>query len=290
MAVLTDVTFYMGQSPRLLLVDSSVLTDITAQDIVDTIRDYEQLINQVDDPHMLDASGKQPLFGGAVVASTLVLRDLKIAFSPRTAPDTEGTATSADSLGRVLVDTAATFVSDGIEPGAIVWNDTDGSASAVLRVDSQNQLVHWPLEGGTDDEWGIGDSYRIWNVIVCTVSGGNVSAKDSAGADMHPFLATFATQINFAASSSGTIADITDVRDNVVRLLGLSHENSFLDNAAYVNGRLESGRLRIFNSRVNAEAATAGGNETEGLISTYRIAASHNVAGLLESYLMVLSS
>jgi hypothetical protein len=197
----------MGQSPRLALVDSSVVTDITIQDIVDTIRDYEQKIDQVDDPHMLDGYGKQPLGGLESVGLTVVCRDVKWAFSAHTTPDSIGSATSSDPGGRILYDSGGTFESDGIVPGAIVWNDTDGSSTTVLRVDSENQIIHWPLVGGAENDWDISDSYRIWNVRECTIKGGNLTAIDAVGAEMHPILSTFATQVSYTASSSATLVE-----------------------------------------------------------------------------------
>ena len=78
---------------------------------------------------------------------------------------------------------------------------------------------------------------------------------------------------------------------DITRLLGLSHENSFLDNTEYdINNQLVSGRLRIFNSKANAEAATDGGSETTGLVATYIIEAEYEALGKLKSYRMVHDS
>ena len=63
---------------------------------------------------------------------------------------------------------------------------------------------------------------------------------------------------------------IQDVYSMVRRLLGLSHENIFIDNTSYdANGQLISARVRLFDSKVNCDLATDGGSETNGLIATY---------------------
>lgn len=54
------------------------------------------------------------------------------------------------------------------------------------------------------------------------------------------------------------------------RVLGLSQENVFIDNTSYdVDSQLLSSRVRIFDSKAHCEAATPGGTETDGLVSTY---------------------
>jgi hypothetical protein len=202
-----NVTFYMGQSPRLAMVDSSVLTNITIQDILDTCRAYEDDIDQSDDPALIAGFGKQPLGGGTKVGITVVCNDLLWGFSAHNTVDSSGSATSADAVGRILIDTSAQFETDGIKPGAIIWNDTDGSAATVLRVDSEIQITHWPLEGGTENDWDIADNYRIWNILTCYIRGGNLTAIDSVGAEMDPILGTFATQVNYTASASATLQE-----------------------------------------------------------------------------------
>ena len=87
----------------------------------------------------------------------------------------EGTATSADA-GTVLNDTAATFITDGVEVDDIVWNILDGSRAKVTIVNSEIQLTHTALVGGLDDSWDQGpdDNYAIMygdTVLVARVDG-----------------------------------------------------------------------------------------------------------------------
>jgi hypothetical protein len=76
--------------------------------------------------------------------------------------EASGTATGGDSS--VLVDSGATFVTDGILAGDLIINDTQGFHGTVKSVDSETQLT--TLGFSDDDPVGIfefasGDSYRI---------------------------------------------------------------------------------------------------------------------------------
>jgi hypothetical protein len=70
-------------------------------------------------------------------------------------------------------------------------------------------------------------------------------------------------------ASAGTIGDVYGM---VQRILGLSHENTFIDNTTYDSDyQMVSGRVRLFDSKTNCDAATDGGSETTGLLATYTI-------------------
>jgi len=67
-------------------------------------------------------------------------------------------------------------------------------------------------------------------------------------------------------------ANIEDIYDMVRRLLGLGHENIFIDNTEYNDdGQLINARVRLFDSKSNCDAATDGGSETTGLLAAYRL-------------------
>lgn len=72
-----------------------------------------------------------------------------------------GTVTTPDATGVTLIDSTADFVTDGVEPGDIVRNTTDGSVTAVKSVTDLHTLVTEGLTGGTDDEFGASDSYTV---------------------------------------------------------------------------------------------------------------------------------
>ena len=96
-------------------------------------------------------------------------------------------------------------------------------------------------------------------------------------------------QPKIGAPITGTLAgDIAAMIAQLTRVLGLEHENAFIDNTVNDDyGQLTSSRVRIFNSKANAEAATDGGSETTGLIATYTVTAVYEAVGRLKSYRMV---
>lgn len=75
----------------------------------------------------------------------------------------------------------------------------------------------------------------------------------------------------------------------LLRLLGLERENSFVDNTTHDgNNNMLTGRLRIYDSKVNAENAKQVGNPgTVGLIATYSIVATYTGQNL-RTYSQVL--
>ena len=80
-------------------------------------------------------------------------------------------------------------------------------------------------------------------------------------------------------------SDVDDLAAAVVRLLGLNHENAFIDNTSFdVMNQLIGCRIRLFDSKANAEAATDGDGYSTGLIATYTMEAEHEGAGKLKTY------
>lgn len=84
----------------------------------------------------------------------------------------------------------------------------------------------------------------------------------------------------FATSES-----IDNLAAKIVRILGLVHENVFIDNTVHdAFGSLIAARIRIFDSKASVEAATDGGNEVAGLISTYEIETTYEVDCRMGTY------
>lgn len=68
------------------------------------------------------------------------------------------------------------------------------------------------------------------------------------------------------------------------RIVGLMHENSVLDQTTHdSSNNLTAGRLRLYNSKANADAAALGGSGTSGLVASYAISATY-VGGNLSTY------
>ena len=77
-------------------------------------------------------------------------------------PDAQsGTVTTANGAGTTLIDSTATFLSDGARPGDKVRNATDGSFGVVTSVDSEVQLTHTVLSGGAENDWDSSDAWDL---------------------------------------------------------------------------------------------------------------------------------
>lgn len=85
MAVRTDVTVDFSVNPRIVTV-AAPSTDITIQDLYDTLRDIEKVPANMDDKILVSAGGKEDLGGGSTVGITLTLQDAKLAFAARGGP------------------------------------------------------------------------------------------------------------------------------------------------------------------------------------------------------------
>ena len=92
--------------------------------------------------------------------------------------------------------------------GATIYNITKRSIATVISVDSGSQISHSPLEDGIDSEWSISDEFEIYNIVRCSITGGNLVAVDSTGSIISAISPTAFTQINLTASSSATIAEL----------------------------------------------------------------------------------
>lgn len=211
MAVRPDVHVRWALSPRVIVVEAPS-AELTAQDLVDTAREAEDELFNIEDRSLLSASGKQPLGGSTYVGITVELQDAVVAFEARKTWTSAGSVTLADPTGRTLTDAGATFVADGVEPGAWVVNLTDGSICSVIRVLGETQLLTDYLGGGADDEWEMGDVYRVLNVVGCELAGGNVVAVDKYGTEARSVLATAGTQVTVARSVSATMQELLDLQ------------------------------------------------------------------------------
>ena len=130
MATRNDVTVDFLESPRIIEI-AAPSTEITMQDLVDTIRKIEDAFTK-GMPHdkLLDASGKQDLGGGVLVGITTDLQDAQLSFEPRRTAASIGTVTTGSGtavngpLGPTysFIDTGADFVADGVERGSLVIN------------------------------------------------------------------------------------------------------------------------------------------------------------------------
>lgn len=211
MATRSDVSVDYFLSPRIVRV-AAPSTELTIQDLHDTVRDIEDEPGAMQYPELISTAGKEELGGGVTVGLTSTLLDAVVAFDARKVSEASGTVTTPDASGRTLTDSGATFESNGVSPGSWVVNLTDGSICSVVTVDSEMQITTDILGDGTDNEFGSGDSYKIWPVIQCEVSGGNLVALDAADLQIDAILPTAGTQIVRTSSSSATLQELADIQ------------------------------------------------------------------------------
>lgn len=213
MTVINGTTVRWDLSPRLFWIPAAV-NDITAQNYLDTARKEHEhnLMNLSEVEHLVDGTGKQPLGGGQLVGMTITSRNTKIAFNFDPTPKSIGTVTIPDANGTTLIDSVATFIADGVTPGAWIVNLDDRSISAVITIDSEIQISCIALGGGTENDWDAGENYIIWNVVRKTILGGNVVAVDDAEVEMPLIFPTPLTQVVVARASDATLQELEAIQ------------------------------------------------------------------------------
>ncbi len=205
MTIRTDVSVNFGVSPRIVTVQAPSV-GITIQDLHDTLNDILQLPHNQSYPRLILSAGKEDLGGGTLVGVTSTLQDAQLAFAARTIILEAGTETTGGD-DQNLTDSAATYVTNLVARGDLVFNVTDGSSASVIRVVGENQLITTRLTGGTLNVYTSGDAYAIYDVIQCNITGGNLVAIDALGASLDPVFTTFGTQVVRTASSSATLQE-----------------------------------------------------------------------------------
>jgi hypothetical protein len=88
--------------------------------------------------------------------------------------------------------------------------------------------------------------------------------------------------IDAGYEKQGESVDVNSIKTNILRLLGLQHDNTVIDMQVYdVNGNLLSARVRVYDTKPNA--ITAG---LTGLQFQYSVTAAY-ITGQLSNYTMV---
>jgi hypothetical protein len=212
MTIRNDITVDFISSPRVITV-ASPSVELQIQDLVDTLRDIEDNISNMSYPKLINASGKEPLGSGVLVGVTAELQNAQVAFEARTTAVESGTVTTGGT--NLLIDASATFVSNGIVRGSVVNNNTDGSVSEVVSVNSETEMSVVSLIGGVDNDFDIGDSYDVYNIVRCNISGGNLVGIDDVGGELDPVLPTAHTQVTRTLSSSATLLGLSSITSDV---------------------------------------------------------------------------
>lgn len=211
----TDLTTFWEEDPRIIEA-ASPSVEIALQDLHDTLRSNtkqagEGDLENIDDDFIIDSAGKEDLGGGVSVGITSTLQQAEVAFESRLTPAEEGTITTADGLGTSLIDSTALFVTNLVKRGAIVINFTDESITEVLKVISETELFTRVLRTGVDNDYDFADVYKVWNVIQCEISGGNLVSVDDVGDPISAVFPTAFTQIVRTSASSATLQELQDI-------------------------------------------------------------------------------
>ncbi len=82
MAFRADISIDWATSPRIVTV-AAPSTEVSLQDLVDTLRTHEAYLDALDDKKILDAIGKTQLGPGKFSSITVTLRDALLAFEAR---------------------------------------------------------------------------------------------------------------------------------------------------------------------------------------------------------------
>ncbi len=154
-----------------------------------------------------------------------------------------------EKLGDIVVDHFPVFDTDGYtkKSGETVFTTT-------LWKDAVEQVLSVVIaEIGSSGEYKVSftpDAIGVWSVDV---------------------LADYNKDV-WGAEYSVTLGSVDEIMDRLARILGLVHENIFIDNTGYdAGGQLIAARARIFDSKTNCDAATDGGSETTGLTAEYQL-------------------
>lgn len=85
MSVRNDIIIYWDLSPRIIEI-ATPSCDLTVQDLYDTIRYLASGWNGIDEPEIIDASGKEILSITEAVGLTVKLLNAKVKFEDRSSP------------------------------------------------------------------------------------------------------------------------------------------------------------------------------------------------------------
>jgi len=95
-------------------------------------------------------------------------------------------------------------ITDGVERGSVLINWDDQSLATVIQILSETQLETEPLADGLNNDWEVGDTYKLYNQVQVNISGGNLVAVDDVGDNINPVCPTTFVQVIRTSASSAT--------------------------------------------------------------------------------------
>ena len=205
-----DIVVYPNLDPRILVV-SAPATEITMQELVDLVREWEDSTFGMGFPYIISGAGKEDLGGGVSVGITNTLINARLRFEARPAPLSTGVCTADDALGKTLNATGADFIADTVTPGCTVYNSTTGAMETVITVDSTS-VFSFTLKSGTRQTWLTGDNFVVYPNELCSVTGGNLVAVDSNGNTIDPIMPSPNNYIVRTSSASATLQELSAIQ------------------------------------------------------------------------------
>lgn len=161
MTIRTDVSIDWDSSPRVLTV-LSPSDEITIQDLVDTLRNFEDSPDGIGFDRLVDAAGKEFLGGTTYVGITATLQNCVIAFQARGGPSWVLCTISGGNL--VAVDSVGSNI-DPRTPTAYVSVDRAASSSAtILASDSDTDLAF--LTKSITNKKSLVKTGSVWQLII----------------------------------------------------------------------------------------------------------------------------
>ena len=144
MSIRSDVTIDWSVSPRIITI-ASPSTEITIQDLLDTLRYLEATPTAMDDKPIIDAAGKESLGGGVYVGLTATLQNALIAFEARSGPLYTQCNVSGGNVVSLESDLVTYFVTP-IHPTAFTQVVVTASSSATQT--EQDDIRYSSYGGG----------------------------------------------------------------------------------------------------------------------------------------------
>lgn len=128
MSARDDITVDTTVAPRIITVASPSVA-LTVQDLLDTLREWEQEMPNLEQKKIVDAAGKDPLGGGLLVEITITLLDAVLTFEARGGP----------GYTQCLIDGGNIVALDGA--GDAIESIADTAFTQILRTNVSSTIV-----------------------------------------------------------------------------------------------------------------------------------------------------
>jgi hypothetical protein len=234
------VAILFDKENKLIFIESPS-TEVTIQELVRAIRNFEDSIIGMDIERIADASGKENLGGGLFVGITLKLLNWKLKFEPRLGPDVVLCDVGGGNLIAVSGSEDNEVFVNPIDPSAFTsTTKTSAVSAALLNATSPSDVADAVWDEKLADHTGSAESagYALDNV--------SAGASPAQIAD-----AVWDETLSEHTGSDGTAAS------RVGYILGLLQNNFRMTDHVYdSNNLLTSAKLKIYNNSVDAEADT----------------------------------